>query len=384
VRPNQIQKEQDDFTGGRGSTRGAGLGLFLALLLANFCSLAVGQTAATSIESLVDDGHFQRAERQIKEQLKSEPNDPQLHYWMSKVALAFGRIDSSMQEAEKAIGLNNARADYHAQLVAALGVKLGSADTGFLARLSLARRFQAEAESTLKMDPGNAEASTDLVQFYLEAPSIAGGDKAKAVAVAERLAKIDPAHGNELKAQIAEHEGHMDEAAQLYKRAAEGAPADYEIVASTANFYLNLENQKGFAEAEEFAKKAMKLNPDRIDAYNVLTVLYVKQRRWPDLAAIMNEADRRVPDNLAPRYQAGKFILATAATDEFALAEESLRKYLTQPPEAGSPPLGAAHWRLGQLLEKEGKKEEARKQLRTAVQLNPELKDAKEELKQLQ
>jgi hypothetical protein len=52
-------------------------------------------------------------------------------------------------------------------------------------------------------------------------------------------------------------------------------------------------------------------------------------------------------------------------------------------PEAGEPPLAAAHWRLGQVLEKEGKKTDAIVEMEEAVRLQPDLKEAKEDLKRL-
>jgi tetratricopeptide (TPR) repeat protein len=341
------------------------------------------QTSTPSIDALIEANHFKRAQAQLGPILQKMPNDAQANYQMSKVSLAFSRVEDATREAEKAVAGNNASVAYRAQLVEALGVKLNSEGTGFLSRLSIARRFQAEAEAALKMDPRNFAVNTDLMQFYLEAPGMAGGDKKKAANLADNLVKLDPAHGYVLKAQFAEHEHQSSEAELNYKRAAEASPNDYEIVATAANFFLNLENQKGFPQAEDFAKRAQKIDPDRIDAYNVLTVLYVKQKRWPELQATLTESERHVPDNLAPQYQAGKFIFVTAATDQFQLAEKLMKNYLTQPPEAGSPPLGAAHWRLGQILEKEGHRDEARKEIQTGVQLEPALKDAQQDLKRL-
>jgi len=341
------------------------------------------QSSRPSIDALIEANHFKRAQEQLNPVLQKTPNDAQANCQMSKVSLAFSRVDDAVRQAEKAVAGNNASIAYRAQLVEALGVKLNSEGTGFLSRLSIARRFQAEAEAALKMDPRNVTVNTDLMQFYLEAPGMAGGDKKKAATLAHNLVKLDPPHGYMLRAQFVEHEHESSEAEQYYKRAVEGAPDDYEIVATAANFFLNLDNQQGFPQAEDFAKRALKIDTDRIEAYNVLSVLYVKQKRWPDLQTTLTESEHRVPDNLAPQYQAGKFIFVTAATDQFALAEKLLRSYLTQPPEAGSPPLGAAHWRLGQILEKEGHRDEAKKEIQTAVQLEPALKDAQQDLKRL-
>jgi len=68
---------------------------------------------------------------------------------------------------------------------------------------------------------------------------------------------------------------------------------------------------------------------------------------------------------------------------QLSRAESCFRKYLTQPPEAGKPSLAAAHWRLALVLEKQGRKDEARGELQTAVKLDPNLKEAQQDLKRL-
>jgi tetratricopeptide (TPR) repeat protein len=64
-------------------------------------------------------------------------------------------------------------------------------------------------------------------------------------------------------------------------------------------------------------------------------------------------------------------------------AEGYLRHYLASEPEIGSPSWAAARWRLGLVLEKQGKKTEAVAEIQTAVQLDPKLEDAKKDLKRL-
>ena len=82
-----------------------------------------------------------------------------------------------------------------------------------------------------------------------------------------------------------------------------------------------------------------------------------------------------VPDDFAPHYQAAKTILVSGDGSHLSRAEAYLRKYLSQEPEAGSPPLSAAHWRLGLVLEKEGRKDDARSELQTARRLQPDFKE---------
>jgi tetratricopeptide (TPR) repeat protein len=64
-------------------------------------------------------------------------------------------------------------------------------------------------------------------------------------------------------------------------------------------------------------------------------------------------------------------------------AERYIRKYLTQEPEPGNAPLANAHWRLGRLREKEGRRADAIAEIDQATKVNPKLEDAVKELNRL-
>ena len=67
---------------------------------------------------------------------------------------------------------------------------------------------------------------------------------------------------------------------------------------------------------------------------------------------------------------------------EYARADRYFRKYLTLEPEPDNPPLAGAHWRLGQALEKQGRKQEAVAEWQIAVKLDPNSR-AKDDLKRV-
>jgi hypothetical protein len=60
-----------------------------------------------------------------------------------------------------------------------------------------------------------------------------------------------------------------------------------------------------------------------------------------------------------------------------------LRKYLTQEREAGAPTHGVAQWRLGLVLEHQGRKADAIAAIEAAVKAEPSLDSAKKDLKRL-
>lgn len=347
-----------------------------------FLAIASQVVRADSAADLIERGHYKRAEGALRQQLRQNPNDPLANFLMSKVDVAFARYDEAISHAEKAVSADGNNGNYHAQLADALGSKTGDPKAGMFQKLSAARRMKQEAEMALNLDAKNQAANEDLLEFYLEAPGIAGGSKDKARELAARVTQSDPKLGYQLQAQLAQHEKHSDEAQHFLQQTIQADPGRYESYVELASLYLN-QTPPQFPQAEERARQAIKIDAQRAGAYGVLAILLAKQTRWKDLDQILSESEKNIPDDFGPHYQAGKFIFLSADAQQLPRAESLFRKYLTQPPEAGDPPLAAGHWRLGLALEKLGRKDEARSELQTAVNLDPNLKEAQQDLKRM-
>lgn len=337
---------------------------------------------ADSIADLIDQGHFKRAEAALRLQLLQNPSDPLANCLMSKVDVAFSRYDDAIAHAEKAVAADGNSARFHEQLEDAYGVKTGDPNAGTFKKMSAAHHMKEEAEMALKLDPKNLDANEDLLEFYMEAPGIVGGGADKAKELANRAARIDAALGFYLQAHIAKYEKHTEEAQRLLLQYIQAAPSHYDAYVELANLYLS-QTPPQLPQAEERARQALHLDPQRAGAYSVLAVVAAKQYHWKDLDQLFSESEKYVPDNFAPYYQVGKILLLSGDGQQLSRAESCFRKYLTQPPEAGTPNLAAAHWRLGLVLEKQGRKDDARNELQTAVKLDPNLKEAQQDLKRL-
>jgi hypothetical protein len=53
----------------------------------------------------------------------------------------------------------------------------------------LQRRFRKEIDIAIILDPRDTQALRDLIEFYLLAPSVVGGDQRRAVEIATALRK---------------------------------------------------------------------------------------------------------------------------------------------------------------------------------------------------
>lgn len=80
-------------------------------------------------------------------------------------------------------------------------------------------------------------------------------------------------------------------------------------------------------------------------------------------------------------YQIGR--LAAVSGERLERGEGALREYLAVGPEPNSPSLAAARWRLGMVLERQGRVAEARRECEAALVLDPKLEGARGSLRKL-
>ena len=111
---------------------------------------------------------------------------------------------------------------------------------GVLRQVLLARLFRKEIDIALKLDPRDVQALRDLMEFYLLAPGIAGGDTRKAEAIAQRIAAIDECAGFLARARIAEYRNDQSVEGAMLRRAAAIRPAVYRAQTALAEFYLGI------------------------------------------------------------------------------------------------------------------------------------------------
>lgn len=329
-------------------------------------------------EALINRGHWKRARVLIEQRYQAKPNDPESCYLLSRVQEAFGELGPALQLAEKAVALDGRNANYHLQLAQVCGETAEKAS--FFSKAGWAKRFKEEAEKAAALDPKNLDARFALLEYYLQAPRLMGGGKDKAAAMADEIGRINLTRGYLAQVRLAQDTKDPAKEEVLFMEALASSPHDYDVLVSLANYY-GPESRKKYDVAEKYAREALQVETGRVDAYSSLARLYAVQRRWTDLEAILAEAEGNVPDDLNPCYQAGRDLLLQGS--DLPRAERYFRKYLSQKPEANAPSLAHAHWRLGLVLERQGRKSEALSEIQTAVRMKPDLEEAKKDLKGL-
>jgi tetratricopeptide (TPR) repeat protein len=348
----------------------------LIFLLVFPCFAAVAATAEeSSLEQLLQAGHWKRL-RQIAEPRVTNTKDAAAAYFLSCARIAFGDMDGALELAQRAVSLEPGNSQYHLQLGVVLGQKANKAS--FLKAMSLGGQYKAEIRKALDLDAKNIDAMWELMEFYWHAPGIAGGDQKKARAMAEEIMRLNAAKGYLALAELVDKQ--EADVEDYYRKAAQAEPKSYEVQMRLARFYAS---DKHWNEelAEKHAKQAIALDPGRIGGYKVMAAIKAHQERWQELDLLLREAESRVPDDLAAHFLAGLEILL--AGKDLARSEQYLRKYVVQEPEGYAPRLSRAHWRIGQVLAKQGRKAEAIAEMQAALQLEPNLEDAKKDLKAL-
>lgn len=286
----------------------------------------------TAAERLIEAGHWKQARVLVEARIREAPDDPLANFLLSQIRNAFGDRSAPLPLAEKAVALDGRTAKYHRQLAEVQGVMAQHANA--FEQVLIARRFRREIDAALALDPRDVQAWRDLVEFYLLAPGIVGGDRRKAAAAAGRIRDINAAEGYLARVRVAAFQKRIQETQALLAKAVSVEPPSYRARIELARFYLD-SSPRNLNNAELLGKEAVKLERGRVDAYAVLAQVYADQCAWNELESILADAAREVPDDLVPYFRAAECLIA--AKRERERAERYLRIYLGQAPEGNEP-----------------------------------------------
>lgn len=208
--------------------------------------------------------------------------------------------------------------------------RLGSRASLF-AQPGHALRARAELERAVELDGGHVPARTELARYYLSAPMVFGGGDAKAAA---QIAALHPLA--------------MERAAVI-----EG---------------WRLHHRNEPREASRVLQNAARQFPDSAAPWFALAHALSDQGRNDDAVAALRRGLALRPDYRPGHWQLG-LIGATTGT-HLAAAESALKVYLDTArakPAKAEPALHVAHWRLGEVFEKQGRYADAARQYREAL-----------------
>jgi tetratricopeptide (TPR) repeat protein len=292
------------------------------------------------IQKLNADRRFDEAKAQVEAAVAKAPADDTAWECLGRITVLMNRPREATEYFEKAIKINDKVASHHLQLGSALG-DLGDS-TSKIKLPFLARRIKGEFEKTVALDPTSVDGRYGLVEFYTQAPGVMGGSKEKAQEQINEILKLNPMRGHLKQAELHQREKKVSEAEKEYVAAEQAAPDSSLAAYSLAGFYEG-------------------------------------QQRWADAFGVYDRMEKRFPSEWIVRYRVGR--LAALSGDRMERGERELRALIASPP----PDIALAtrvglHWRLGMILEKQGKRDQARAEYSAALEIDPKHEGAKRSL----
>jgi tetratricopeptide (TPR) repeat protein len=314
------------------------------LVLSSLLALsAVGRATAQcspATQKLISDLRYDEARTQTEALIKKNGSDDAALHCMGRIDMAMDNSKDAIEWFEKAVKANDASSLHHLWLANSLGDQANH--TSKIKLPFLARRIKSEFDKAAQLDPTSIDARHGLFQFYSQAPGVMGGSMDKAREQAHEIEKLNPMRG------------HLE----------------------IANLFMR---EKDTVSAEREFKAAVAAAPDSVNASLTLAAYYANQKRWSDAFAIYDRLLKEKPADVTVHFQYGR--AAAIAGENMERGANELKYYLANAPkDAPIVTVAAAHWRLGMIAEKLGKKDLARTEYQSALAINPKNLDAKKAL----
>jgi len=310
----------------------------LAALLLALAAPAFAEQGISRGAQLFRSGDWVNARAQLSADVRRNPLDAIAHFYLGRLALVEGDLDAALEQLKRAVELLDAESDYHLWYGKAMTRKAMQAQDPLLAM-----GVRTHLERAVALDGRNLDARDALADFYAMAPAMMGGGTDKAREQAEAISRLDPMRGHFALGRLA-------------VRAKDSTAVEREMNAAIA------------------------LAPDTLLAYSALASWYVSRQEWRKAFATFDRYRQRRPDDPYGLYGIGR--VAATSGEELDRGERGLRAFVANPPgDAASQVISLAYWRLGQVLDHQGRAAEARAAYQRALELDSRNEEARKALK---
>lgn len=163
------------------------------LLLISTATVADTNPLSAEVKALWQTGDTQAAQALLTPLVTKKTKDAQLLALLGQTEARLNNADKAEDLLEKAVKIDSNNADYQHWYATVSCNQASSAS--MLSALGYAKRCKKAYEAALKLAPENPRSYIALGSFLAQAPGIAGGDKEKALQLAQQLKQIDPLQG---------------------------------------------------------------------------------------------------------------------------------------------------------------------------------------------
>lgn len=289
-------------------------------------------------EPLVRTGRADEALRVLNAEVQSHPENASAYNLLSRIYFQLEMWDTALRMSEKSIALEPHNSLYQQWLGRTAGRKAENSNP--FTAFGLARRVKAAFERAVALDPNNIGARTDLSEYYLEAPAFLGGDRNKARQQGDAILPHDPGLANYIYARVEEKQG-SGRAEEQYKKAIAASGNDARYWVELAYYY----RRAGRLQEMEWAltQSLSAAHHDGMAAF--------------DGAFILLRTGRNLPG-----------------------AVRMMQQYLSSDDLAEEGPAFRAQYLLGELKEKQGDRQAAAQEFRSALALAAQFRPARDAL----
>lgn len=297
-------------------------------------------------EALIEACELEPARKLVEQTLKDQPADADALSALGYLKLLDGDSAGAVEALEKSVILEPKSAQAQMRLGQTLAAHVNN--VGMFSKMGIAKRMRDAFIRAVELKPESIFNRTGLLQFYAQAPGIAGGDMDKAREQAAAIAALDPVEGIYARGFIAFGDGEKKDAEKLFEEAA----------------------AKGHAQA----------------SHTLAGYFYVEAKRWDDAFSMIETLLKKEPGNLPALNSFGR--IAAKSGQRLERGEAALKEFLKNPRSAcaqgGNVTLAYVHLNLGTIYQKIQRTGEALKEYQAALKLYPDLKQAKESLDELE
>jgi len=242
------------------------------------------------LEELYQRGQFRKVDEELSAAIAKTPGDAALLWFSGRTHLKLQKWDEAVKDLEKAVEIEPSSSLYHLWLGRAYGEKASRAS--IFRALSWAGKVRKAFEKAVELDPGNLDARFDLLEYYLQAPGLAGGGRDKAETQVREIETRSPQLGCAARARLREEDKRWDLARKELTDGIARYPESLALRSDLAWFLLRRDLNP---EAEAAARDALRLDASLPSARLALAAALVKQKKDPDQALAITGGLARGP-----------------------------------------------------------------------------------------
>jgi len=231
--------------------------------------------------------------------------DASTNFLVARNYFMLGDFKKAADYLQNAVEAQPNNSEYRDWLGRAYGKRAETANP--LMAPGLASKARDAFEKAVELDPKNADALSDLFDYYLEAPGFLGGGFDKAMVIAERTSKLDPAQGYFEKSKLAQKRREFQSAEDHLRQAIGAAPHSVGHLLALGRFLANQGRNK---ESDAVFLEAQTKHPNAPQVLFAWASVLVKQKRDLGQAKTMLEQYMQAsitPDD-PPKHEARRLL----------------------------------------------------------------------------